>query len=137
MPQYVLYFEGYYNESYLPASFYDSGIYCVYVGENQPTYNNDKAMPIYIGESQNVGKRINEHELKDTWRTSLLSGQELIYSFAKTSSEEERKGAESALIYHHQPRWNSEYKGGFTYPEKIQVTTAGKNEGLETYFELK
>lgn len=121
-----LQFDGYWRvekKEFIPNC---SGIYCVYAC----TYDSVKKTVslkrlIYIGESLDVGARLDRHEKQERWEAHLKSGEILCYSMAKVSSED-RVRCEAALIHKTTPPVNTEYTGAFTYNETT-VTTSGKN----------
>ena len=75
-------FSGYRREVDKGSISSKSGIYCIY----SCTYNKDKDNVsinklIYIGESQDVNNRIDDHEKLSKWKKHLKSGEILCYSF--------------------------------------------------------
>lgn len=126
-------FQGYWleaNKSGIPA---ESGIYCVYAC----TYNSNSDTVslrelIYVGESHNVRERIDDHERLPDWKRRLHPGETICYSFAEIGSVD-RNRAEAAVIYHHKPPCNTEYKNSFPF-EDTQIITSGKNALLKTSF---
>ena len=129
---YSLTYEGYWrerNKSVIPAR---SGVYSVYACRHS-TVNNTVSIRklIYIGESANVRDRIDGHERTTNWRRHLQPGEELCFNFAPISVDRER--VEAALINHHKPPENNEYKHSFPYPQTT-VSTSGRNEKLTARF---
>lgn len=129
---YSLTYEGYWrerNKSGIPAR---SGVYSVYACRYS-TVNNTVSIRklIYIGESANVRDRIDGHERTANWRRHLQPGEELCFNFAPISVDRER--VEAALINHHKPPENDEYKHSFPYPQTT-VSTSGRNEKLTARF---
>ena len=124
-------FEGYWleaNKNGIPDA---SGIYCVYAC----TYNanTDKVSIrelIYVGESDNVRNRISNHERLADWKKRLRSNETLCYSFAGVS-ENDRVRAEAAVIFHHKPPCNTEYRNSFPF-DTTTVTTSGRNAMLDS-----
>ena len=104
------------------ASF--SGIYCVYAWSEVPRL-------LYIGESENIRDRVANHDRQSDWERAA-DGDALRFSAAAVPAAD-RKLAEAAMIYEHQPPCNEEYRGKFTLPLTC-VTATGKNEGLTSYF---
>lgn len=133
MKQISLEFNGYWrevNKSGVPAQ---SGVYCVYAC----TYNQTEGTVsirelMYIGESENVQKRLSNHEKLSKWESRLRSGETLCYSFAGVGNVD-RVRAEAALIYHHRPPCNTEYVNYFPYPETT-IRTSGRNYLLKSEF---
>ena len=108
-----------------------SGIYCVYAC----TYNaiTDKVSIrelIYVGESDNIWNRISNHERLADWKKRLRSNETLCYSFAGVS-ENDRVRAEAAVIFHHKPPCNTEYRNSFPF-DTTTVTTLGRNAMLDS-----
>lgn len=126
-------FDGYWleaNKNELPSK---PGIYCVYAC----TYNKDVNTVsirklIYVGESENVHDRIDGHERLEDWKKQLNSGETLCYSFAGISGDDKNR-AEAAVIYHHKPPCNVEYKNSFPFVDTT-IHTARKNATLASNF---
>jgi hypothetical protein len=79
---------------------------------------------IYIGEAANARERIEQHEKWSEWRKKVPEASQICFSFAPaTSSDRER--AEAALIYHHKPPCNDEYKDEFPF-EETTVESSGE-----------
>lgn len=110
-----------------------SGVYFVYAA----TYNqNDETVSlkklIYIGESENVNYRIQNHERYHEWRGHLLIGQELCFSTGFVESNY-RHRVEAAYIFQHKPPANIEYK--YTFPfDQTTIVSTGKTALLNTNF---
>lgn len=129
-------FNGYWldeDKSEVPAK---SGIYCVY----ECKYNKDKNTVslrtlIYIGESDDVNKRIANHEKYNDWLKHVRSGNELCYSFGPVGSTD-RERAEAALIFEHKPPENDEYKDSFPF-DKTTMSLTGKTDLLNTNFTVE
>lgn len=126
-------FEGYWreiNKGSVPAQ---SGIYCVYAC----TYNQSKDTVtlrelIYVGESENVRDRLANHERLPDWQKRLKVGETLCYSVAAVSGSD-RNRAEAAVIFHHKPPCNTEYKYSFPF-EATTIQTFGRNDLLDSSF---
>lgn len=126
-------FEGYWreiNKGGVPAQ---SGIYCVYAC----TYNQSEDTVtlrelVYIGESENVRDRLTNHERLPDWKKRLKAGETLCYSVA-TVSRSDRNRAEAAVIFHHKPPCNTEYKYSFPF-ETTTIQTSGRNNMLDSSF---
>lgn len=131
MKRIELNFRGYWmevNKNGIPDA---SGIYCVYAC----TYNaiTDKVSIrelIYVGESDNIWNRISNHERLADWKKRLRSNETLCYSFAGVS-ENDRVRAEAAVIFHHKPPCNTEYRNSFPF-DTTTVTTSGRNAMLDS-----
>ena len=126
-------FEGYWsykNRGYIPDK---SGVYCVYSGKlNQSTNKVTLRKLIYIGESYDVRQRLQNHETLDEWKKYLQSGEDIWFSFASVESAY-RVRVEAALINHHKPPVNVEYKENFPY-DTTKITTKGANALLSSVF---
>lgn len=126
-------FDGYWreiNKGGVPA---ESGVYCVYActyNQNEGTVSLRELM--YVGESENVRERLANHERLSDWKKRLKSGETLCYSVALVSGND-RNRAEAAVIFHHKPPCNTEYKYSFPY-EATVIQTSGKNALLDSFF---
>ena len=131
MKRIELNFRGYWmevNKNGIPDA---SGIYCVYAC----TYNaiTDKVSIrelIYVGESDNIWNRISNHERLADWKKRLRSNETLCYSFAGVG-ENDRVRAEAAVIFHHKPPCNTEYRNSFPC-DTTTVTASGRNAMLDS-----
>ena len=126
-------FDGYWrevNKDGIPA---ESGIYGVYAC----TYNREQNTVslrelVYVGESSDVNARIGNHEKLSDWKKRLRNGETLCYSFASIGADD-RLRAEAAVIFHHKPPCNTEYKYSFPFMATT-IKTAGKNAGIAPVF---
>lgn len=128
-------FKGYWTEENKKNIPSESGIYCVYSCK----FNASKRVGhisklIYIGESQDVKDKVTNHERLDSWKAQLTKGENLCYSFAGIT-EPDRKKAEAALIYIHEPLTNIEYVNSFPF-ENINMQLFGKTAKLEEMFNV-
>lgn len=128
----ALNFKGYWrevNKEFVPS---ESGIYTVYAC----TYNQQGKVSIrellYIGESENVCERLQDHERLSDWKWFLRPNETLCYSVAKIGAAD-RVRAEAALIHHHKPPCNTEYVHSFPY-EHTRIITKGMNALLSSDF---
>lgn len=126
-------FEGYWrdvNKGGIPAK---SGVYCVYechYDEGGKTVSLKTL--IYIGEAEDVKKRIENHEKRDKWLKYVNSGNELCFSFGAVNITD-RQRAEAAMIFKHKPPVNDEYKNSFPF-DKTTISLSGKTALLITNF---
>ena len=123
-------FEGYWREIKKNCIPDASGIYCVYActyNENAGTVSIREL--IYVGESDNVRNRISNHERLADWKKRLRPNETLCYSFAGIS-ENDRVRAEAAVIFHHKPPCNTEYRNSFPF-DTTTVTTSGDHAKLD------
>ena len=126
-------FQGYWLEVNKGGVPEKAGIYCVYAGTYDKSADTVSLRElIYVGESYNVGARISNHERLSDWKKRLNTGETLCYSFAGATSED-RERAEAAVIYHHKPPCNTEYKDSFPFTETI-IRTSGRNARLDSCF---
>lgn len=95
-----------------------AGIYFVYLAkffEKKREY--DPRELLYIGETHNIRSRVHDHGRRPDWESHLKVGYTLCYSCAQSSITVDRKRAEAALIFKHQPPENIQHKNNFGYPE--------------------
>lgn len=131
-----LYFNNYIpevNKKEIPCK---SGVYCVYAG----IFNEENGVIIpkrllYIGKASDLNERIggNSHEHYDDFKSRLINGETIIYSYAFLSDEDQRTLAESALIFRMQPPINEISLDKFNY-SKTTIVTNGANQLLEKEF---
>lgn len=132
MKPYILKFEKYYTDkSSLPTY---AGIYLVYKGK----YNGIISEPtpiklLYIGESDNIKLRHQNHEHEADFINTLKDGEILIYSTVLEEDEEDRKRIENALVFHHKPPINDKGKDSFGYNTTC-VISSGACDLLDNYF---
>lgn len=122
-------FDGYWREVNKEGIPTESGIYLVYVctynepiGTARGTVTLEEL--IYIGESDDVGGRIADHEKWPEWRKHVPEGSQICFSFASVNSPD-RERAEAALIYYHKPPCNDEYTDSFPFADTT-VVSSGK-----------
>ena len=126
-------FDGYWravNKASIPSS---GGVYCVYAC----TYDSSAQTVsirrlLYIGEAANVRDRIDGHERWHDWEAYLRAGEVLCFNCAQISARN-RQRAEAALIYHHQPPANNEYKSNFPF-DRTTVNVKGRAAKLSRSF---
>lgn len=126
-------FNGYWIESNKAIMPTTSGVYCVYecnYDTTRKTVTLNKL--IYIGESENINTRIANHEKLPLWKRQVKAGNILCYSYTPINAPD-RFRVEAALINHHQPPANIEYKDNFPFDKTI-VHTNGRNAQLERVF---
>ncbi len=128
-------FEGYYIDMNALPTY--GGIYLVYKGSYNPQTNIvDLDELIYIGEAENIRKRhTNGHEHQDFFDNEVenLENGRVIYATAEIASETDRKRVENALIYHHDPEYNTDGIDSFHYPT-TRVISEGAIEYLDDDF---
>lgn len=127
-------FDGYWREPNIGGLPALSGIYCVYacvLSAKDKTVSLKKLL--YIGESEDIRKRVKGHEKWPDWRRKLTLGQELCFSGAPISPEGVRLRAEAAMIYKHKPPVNVEYVNSFPF-DATTIHASGKNALLTPLF---
>lgn len=126
-------FDGYWREVNKGNVPTESGIYCVYACTfNQAEKTVSIRELVYIGESDNVKERLDNHERLHDWKKRLKVGETLCYSVAEIGNVD-RVRAEAAMIYQHKPPCNTEYKYSFPYPETA-IKAFGKSAKLTASF---
>jgi hypothetical protein len=121
-----LQFDGYWrikNAAGLPAK---SGVYCVYACTYNAIFDTVEVKRLlYVGESGDVLTRVQGHNCWPEWYSELTFGEELCFTAALIAPAT-RVRTEAALINHHQPPCNKEFKDGFPFPTTT-VLTSGAN----------
>lgn len=126
-------FNGYWRDKNRAGIPSVSGVYCVYAGK----YNSaqDKVTLkrlLYIGQAENINRRLSNHECENDWNNELESGEEVMFSYTQLGVSDLDR-FEAAMIYKHKPPVNVEYKNNFPFDE-TSVYTSGKNALLYTSF---
>lgn len=129
-------FEGYWREPNITDIPSKSGVYCVY----ECTHNASKSTVtihklVYIGEAENVGDRVADHEKWDDWSKEVRKGNQLCFSYAYVESYY-RTRIEAALIFKHKPPLNDDYKYSFPF-DRTTISASGKTALLSTYFTVE
>jgi hypothetical protein len=133
---YSLVFNGYWREKNIAGIPKASGVYCVYACTYQSETNSLLIrLLVYIGEAGDVNDRIAKHEKWPGWRKHRQQGEELCFNFASVEASE-RSRVEAALIFHHKPSENSEYKDTFPFDETT-ISTDGQNSLLDARFTVQ
>lgn len=119
-------FEGYWRDAHKKGIPAYSGIYLVY----RCTYSSGKDKVslkelIYIGESENVHDRIQNHDRYEDFIDQLEPGEMLCFACANVDHPD-RERAESALIYKYKPILNDMSTEGFNYPP-TEIICSGKH----------
>ncbi|MEX8520261.1 MAG: hypothetical protein AB3X44_17270 [Leptothrix sp. (in: b-proteobacteria)] len=122
-------FRGYWNE-YNKGNMPElSGIYCVYGGIEDPQKKSvDIKELIYVGESDNVNRRLAQHDAIPYWRSCIKKGRGLYFSFGPVAAAE-RERCEAALIFQHKPPANIIYVDTFPF-ESTTISLASKRAPL-------
>lgn len=119
-------FQGYWREPNIGGISNEAGVYAVY----RCVLNEDNTLSIkellYIGKGDKLLDRISGHELWETWRNSLLHGEELCFCYTLVGTAYNER-VEAALINSNQPRLNVEYKTSFPFDKTI-VNCSGHHE---------
>lgn len=118
--------QGYYRDEIRFRFPEIAALYFVYRSVLNPIVNRVTLKElIYIGETDNLYRRFNEHERRPDFLGNLEQGEMLFYSIAEISiSEAERKRVEAALIYELRPRLNVMNIMSFDY-DKTVVRVSG------------
>lgn len=125
--------QGYWRDKTKSGIPNHSGVYFVYVvSYSEQTDKVTLYSLIYIGESDNVNIRIQNHEKYDEWKTYLSQGQELCFSTCRIDGDG-RFRVEAAYIFKHKPPVNTEYKNSFPF-DKTTIVSTGKTALLKTNF---
>jgi len=133
---YSLAFDGYWREPNISGIPDKSGVYCVYACTHNVTENTVSIrLLIYIGEAENANERIATHEKGPDWREHPRQGEELCFSFAPFGNLD-RQRVEAALIFHHKPPENEEYRDSFSY-DQTTISTSGRNALLSPMFTVQ
>jgi hypothetical protein len=121
----TLTFEGYYSETQLPVDGVNySGIYLVYAGRPLLLKKYEIRKLLYIGEAENVSALPRQDQrIYASWENCLRINELLYFCFARVNPRD-RKRAEAALIYRHQPLCNEQGKDAFAFPGTL-VKTSG------------
>lgn len=99
-----------------------SGIYLVYRGVLSADSTRLNCHDIvYIGQSDNIRRRIITHDKRTEFLQTLLAGEVLFYSYAKCD-EESLNRIENALIFRMQPKLNEQGKESFLYPSTTVIS---------------
>ena len=113
-----------------------SGIYFVYECANNKYNNSINLLKLlYVGESQNVHGRIQNHEEQQNWLRFVKSGNELCFSVGKVEPKD-RERVEAAIIFTHKPICNKEYKNTFPY-DFSSIILSGGNRFLKKEFTIE
>ncbi len=132
---YALDFKGYWREAIVNGVPDNSGVYCVYACRRTGEGKVFIRLLIWIGESQNVRSRIKAHEKLSEWKTYLREGEVLCFNFAPVNASD-RPRVEAALIFHHKPPANEEFKNAFPF-DRTNIKTRGENAKLSGSFSVK
>lgn len=119
MMHYDITFKGYRrycNKAGLP---HYSGIYMVYVC----TYNKTKKMVtlkklIYIGQAEDLNRRINNHEKDSDFLGQCKDGEQVCYAYAGVDKDD-LDIVENALIFLQKPILNVELKDEYKYESAV------------------
>jgi excinuclease UvrABC nuclease subunit len=129
-------FEGYWREPNKGSLPQKSGVYCVYECTfNQAKKNVSIHELIYIGESEDVNKRVSNHEKLKDWEKHVRKGNQLCYCFTEVD-DDDRDRVEAALINKHKPPENTEYKNDFPF-DTTSLDISGDAALLEKSFVVK
>ena len=134
---YSINFDGYWREPNINGLPTEAGIYCVYActyDSQEGTVSISKLL--YIGESDNVWKRVKNHEKTAEWKRQLGRNGVLCFNASTTAVLErsgDRERVEAAMIFRHKPPCNVEYKNTFPF-DRTTVTITGRSAELDYEF---
>lgn len=116
--EYLLNVQGYYADDIRTQFPNHAGIYFVYRGVlNRSTNSCTLKQLLYIGQTDNLYHRHNEHPYRDTFLAYIGMDEMLFYTFVLTELlEEDRRRVKAALIYELKPILNSQNYYTFDYP---------------------
>lgn len=110
-------FKGYWRaekSEFIPEK---AGVYLVYKCTYYPSSDTVSLSDlIYIGKSNNVNRRVQEHLQANDLIESIQSGETLCFSFAEVP-EGELELVENALIFAQQPKYNHKGKESYLYED--------------------
>jgi excinuclease UvrABC nuclease subunit len=132
---YELDFVGYWREVNVDSVPDDSGVYCVYACRHTREGEVSIRLLIWIGEAKNVRSRIKEHGKLSDWKGHLREGEVLCFNYAQVKASD-RQRVEAALIFHHKPPENDEYKDAFPF-DKTNIKTKGRSAKLSSSFSVE
>lgn len=116
MNTYQIYFRGYRREENIGSLPTYSGIYMVYTCRyNVETQKVSLVELIYIGQAENINKDINNHSLKEAFKSELKEGEQLCYSYAEVE-EADLNIVKNALVFSQKPKLNTQYTRSFNHP---------------------
>jgi hypothetical protein len=127
-------FDGYWTEPEISGIPKQSGVFVVYECTKGGQEASFFLKVIYIGESENVNRRIAKHKEWPLWRKYCGSNQ-ICFSFAHVSNTD-RERSEAALIYKHKPPFNDRYIATFPFGETT-IKLSGKIALLNRSFTVK
>jgi len=136
MRTFKLIFKGYWKSiKYNPIPEEQPGIYCFYLAKkNKRTGQITLRELLYIGQSIDVKDRIRYHEKYDEILDTLDYEETIYFSYAPCH-EKNLDRVEAALIFYHEPPFNTELIDVFDYPETI-IQCLGKHAYLEDEFKI-
>ena len=114
--------QGYYKDQSRTSFPHAAGIYFVYRGVYVPHLKTGTLMELlYIGETNDMYVRHNEHDRRADFLSCLHEDEELFYSYALVDyiSDKQRKRVEAAMIYELCPPLNAANTASFEYDETV------------------
>lgn len=110
-----------------------SGIYCVYECSYHQNTNSVTLLKLfYIGEADNVRKRISNHEKWREWKTQIKAENRICFSHGYVNPLI-RKRAEAAMIFEHRPALNDDFISWFPF-DQTTIELDGKIALLKERF---
>lgn len=125
---YNIQIQGYYKDETRVRFPECAGIYFIYRGSLNTTSQPPSAILnelIYIGETENLHQRHNDHDRREDFFNTLHYGEQLFYCYVQTNfAVEDRKRIEAALIHELQPALNIQNQVLFNY-DKTTINVLG------------
>ncbi len=134
--QIEIYVDGYYREEIFVSLPESMGVYFVYTCTRDAVAQKVSLQQlIYIGQAENIQKRLLAHEKLEDWKKLLKGQQILCVSYAEVARKDLNR-CEAALIFQHKPSTNSDFVSNFPY-EKTQISIKGNTRFLTATFILE
>ena len=123
-------FYGFWREEMKEYTPPQPGIYCVYECTHDEEEDKlDLHRLLYIGESDDMRKAINDSQKINEWKKSLEKGDQLCFSAGIAKPEEVRKRMHAAYVFRMKPPLNEQPRGPFPFPS-TRVIAGGAVEKL-------
>lgn len=124
-------FNGYFKDETRTLFPQNAGIYLVYRGILNTVVQPPSAILnelIYIGETDNLYVRHNDHDRRQDFLNTLQYGEQLFYCYAELNlSDNERRRVEAALIHELQPALNIKNQTMFNYDRTTIITQGDRH----------
>lgn len=127
--------DGYWREVNVSGLPSHSGVYFVYRCTLTPSNTVSIHQLLYIGEGENVNRRVTSHNKFADWRKHLRPGEELCFSTCPVESYY-RERVEAAYIFKHKPPCNTDCTSCFNY-DRTTIASIGGTTLLSTNFTVE